>query len=137
VMSSPDGSCPLLVKAPRPRAHRRNGRPSASRHLFYWTHVRSALLRRANPLSKRAAEGPIVPGSMVGALQAADLLTALRALGLDTADLCRRVGLRPALLRDPAGSVPMHVAAELLAVAARRAGDPLVGLRAGARAQPR
>jgi AraC-like DNA-binding protein len=65
------------------------------------------------------------------------LLTALRALGLDTADLCRRVGLRTALLRDPAGSVPVPVVAELLALAARRAGDPLVGLHAGACTQPR
>ena len=79
----------------------------------------------------------MVPRSTVGTLQVVDLLTALRVLGLNTTDLCRRVGLRASLLQDPTASVPARVVVDLLAVAARRSGDPLVGLHAGEHTQPR
>lgn len=79
----------------------------------------------------------MVPRSTVGALQVADLLTALRVLGLDTTDLCRRIGLRASLLQDPAASVPARVVVDLLATAERRSGDPLVGLHTGEHTRPR
>ena len=79
----------------------------------------------------------MIPRSTVGALQVVDLLTALRVLGLDTTDLCRRVGLRASLLQDPAASVPARVVVDLLAAAERRSCDPLVGLHTGEHTRPR
>ncbi len=92
---------------------------------------------RANLLSKRATGSPIAPRSTVGTLQVLDLLTALRALGIDIGALCRVVGLRTSMLQDPAASVPASLVVDLFDEAARRSGDPLIGLHAGEQARPR
>jgi AraC-like DNA-binding protein len=73
----------------------------------------------------------------VGALQVVDLLTALGALGLEPAVLCRAVGLAPAVLRDPAARVPAPVVVALFVEAERRTEDPLIGLHAGELTEPR
>jgi AraC-like DNA-binding protein len=72
-----------------------------------------------------------------------DLLAALKSLGVPQRALYREIGpaasaLRAmTLLRDPAARVPADVMVNLLAVAERYTGDPLVGVHAGARAEPR
>lgn len=75
--------------------------------------------------------------STIGVLQVTDLLTALGALGINSTALCRAVGLQPSARRDEAGRLPARVAADLLVEAERRTHDPLVGLHAGMRAEPR
>src|SRR5262245_19037710 len=73
----------------------------------------------------------------VGALEVDDLLTALHALGLPPAALCRAVGLAPAVLRDATARLPASVPIRLLAEAAARTKDALIGLHAGEVARPR
>ena len=73
----------------------------------------------------------------VGVLQLLDLLKALRALGADTDRLCRAARVAPSALRDLGARVPESVVNKILTEAARRLRDPLVGLHAGEKAQPR
>lgn len=73
----------------------------------------------------------------VGALEVGDLLTALHALGLPPAALCRAVGLAPTVLRDATARLPASVPIRLLAEAAARTKDALIGLHAGEVARPR
>ena len=75
--------------------------------------------------------------STVGALQIADLLTALGDLGLEPASLCRAAGLEPSALNDPAARVSARVVVGLFSEAERRCGDRFVGLHAGQHAEPR
>lgn len=75
--------------------------------------------------------------STVGGVQVADLLTALAGLGVASTALYRAGGLKPSTLRDPSARIPAGVVVALLAEAQRRTRDPLIGLRAGARAEPR
>jgi AraC-like DNA-binding protein len=71
-----------------------------------------------------------------GGLQVLDVLTALRAIGVDPDSSCHAVGLRPRSLNDGA-RVPVDQVAALFAELERRTRDPLIGLHAGARAEPR
>jgi AraC-like DNA-binding protein len=73
----------------------------------------------------------------VGAPEVGDLLTALHALGLPPAALCRAVGLTLTVLRDATARLPASVPVRLLAEAAARTNDPLIGLHAGQVARPR
>jgi len=73
----------------------------------------------------------------VGTLQVGDVLTALHALGLPPAALCRTIGLAPAALRDSAARLPASVIVRLFSEAEARTNDALVGLHAGAVATPR
>lgn len=73
----------------------------------------------------------------VGVLQLLDLLKALRALDADTDRLCRAARVAPNALRDLGARVPESVVDKVLAEAARRLRDPLIGLHAGEKAQPR
>jgi hypothetical protein len=72
-----------------------------------------------------------------------DLLAALKSLGVPLRVQCREIGLSPSALRamtalrDPAARVPAAMMANLLAAAERYTGDPLVGVHAGERAEPR
>ncbi len=75
--------------------------------------------------------------SSVGNIQVVDLLEALRALGADTSALCASVGLSETALRQTDARVPSSRLLALLTCAERQLRDPLVGLHAGARAQPR
>lgn len=77
------------------------------------------------------------PESTVGGVQVADLLTALAGLGVATTSLYRAGGLKPSTLRDPAARIPAGVVVAVLAEAQRQTRDPLIGMRAGARAEPR
>lgn len=76
-------------------------------------------------------------GSTVGNIQVVDLLEALRALGADPAALCASVGLSERGLHETDARVSSVRLLALLARAERQLRDPLVGLHAGARAQPR
>jgi AraC-like DNA-binding protein len=75
--------------------------------------------------------------STVGGLQVADLVTALVGLGVASTSLYRAAGLKPSTLRDPSARIPAGVVVALLEEAQRRTRDPLIGLRAGACAEPR
>lgn len=72
----------------------------------------------------------------IGSRQMLDLLDALGAVGVDTAELCRTLGLEGARLRD-GEAVPCSRVLALLDAAARRAQDPCIGLHAGERSEPR
>ena len=79
----------------------------------------------------------------IGLVNMLDLLAALKSLGVPQRALYREIGpaasaLRAmTLLRDPAARIPADVMVNLLAAAERYTGDPLVGVHAGARAEPR
>ncbi|MDJ0946255.1 MAG: AraC family transcriptional regulator [Kiloniellales bacterium] len=61
---------------------------------------------------------------------------ALRRAGCNPDQICKAVGLRPAELRDPDASIPLHAYLNLLEVAADRSGDDCFGLRFGASYDP-
>lgn len=73
----------------------------------------------------------------VAALQVGEILRALAAAGVDTDAACGMAGLAAEDLHDPAACVPGLLLRRLFHAAARLAGDPLVGLHAGACADPR
>ncbi len=73
----------------------------------------------------------------VAVLLVVDLLSALRALGAASEQLCRAVGLRPSMLRDPGARVPWSALRGILDEAGRLLDDPLVGLHAAEKARPR
>jgi AraC-like DNA-binding protein len=92
----------------------------------------------ANLLSKEAKELPRVSQEpTVNALHVVDLLSALSRLGLDPAPLARTVGLRQSDLRKSGARIPVSFLGRIFVEAERRTGDPLIGLRAGERAEPR
>src|SRR5262245_40152310 len=62
------------------------------------------------------------------------VIRGLEAVGLDVRALCRVCGLSYAELADPETRVPRDQAGRLWREAAKRAGDPLLGLHAAARA---
>jgi AraC-like DNA-binding protein len=72
----------------------------------------------------------------IGSRQLLDLVDALAAIGIDTAALCREVGLDTGRLQD-AESAPAAAALALLDAAERRTRDPWVGLHAGEHSEPR
>lgn len=77
-----------------------------------------------------------MPPPTLGGLQVLDLLAALRAVGLDVDAACRRLGL--ARFSPTEGArVDSRTVAALFAEAESRFADPLVGLHAGDRCQPR
>ncbi len=61
---------------------------------------------------------------------------ALRRAGCNPEQLCDAVGLRPAELRDPDASIPLHSYLNLLELAARSCGDDCLGLHFGAGYDP-
>lgn len=64
------------------------------------------------------------------------LLDTLAEAGVDAPALLQEAGLRETALADPGGRVPVTAMSRLWAAAERLSGDPAVGLRVGARAQP-
>jgi AraC-like DNA-binding protein len=81
--------------------------------------------------------------SSIGLVNMLDLLAALKFLGVPQRALYREIGLSTsaqramALLHDPAARIPAAVMVNLLGAAERYTGDPLVGVHAGERAEPR
>ena len=79
----------------------------------------------------------------IGLVNLLDLLAALKSLGVPLRVQYREIGLSPpalhamTALRDPAARVPAAMMVNLLAAAERYTGDPLVGVHAGERAEPR
>lgn len=74
--------------------------------------------------------------STVGSMQVRELLRALQALGADADALAARVRLRSFWEENPDARVPASRLLQLLMLAERALHDDLVGLHAGARAQP-
>ena len=64
------------------------------------------------------------------------LLDTLAEAGVDAPALLQEAGLQETALADPGGRVPVTAMSRLWAAAERLSGDPAVGLRVGARAQP-
>jgi AraC-like DNA-binding protein len=75
--------------------------------------------------------------STVGGIHAADLLDALRGLGVNRASLLASVGLTAEELREPDARVPSSKLLALFQGAERQLGDPLVGMHAGERVHTR
>jgi AraC-like DNA-binding protein len=76
-------------------------------------------------------------GSTVGCINASDLVDALHALGADRRRLLAAAGLAAADLEDPDGRLPSSRLLALLREAAKRLGDPLVGLHAAEKVRTR
>src|SRR5262249_50183059 len=73
----------------------------------------------------------------VGGLQTADLLAALGQLGLDRDELCRAAGVDRQALNSLDSRIPTEQFVGILVEAERRRQDPLIGLHAGERCEPR
>jgi AraC-like DNA-binding protein len=73
----------------------------------------------------------------VGGLQTLDLLAALAQLGLDRDELCRAAGVDRQALDKPDSRVPTEEFVGILMEAERRRQDPLIGMHAGERCEPR
>jgi AraC-like DNA-binding protein len=73
----------------------------------------------------------------IGVLQVLDLLRALGTLGAEPEHLCRAARLEPNTLRDLGARVPESIVERILDEAAHRLRDPLVGLHAAEKSQPR
>src|SRR5262245_15847423 len=73
----------------------------------------------------------------VGGLQTADLLAALGQLGLDRDELCRAAGVDRQALDRPDSRIPTAQFVAVLTEAERRRRDPLIGIHAGERCEPR
>ena len=73
----------------------------------------------------------------VGGLQMLDLLTALAQLGLDPDELCHAAGVDRQALGKPESRIPTEQFVGILVEAERRRQDPLIGMHAGERSEPR
>jgi AraC-like DNA-binding protein len=73
----------------------------------------------------------------VGGLQTVDLLAALGQLGLDQDELCRAAGVDRQALDRPDSRIPTAQFVGILSEAERRRQDPLIGMHAGERCEPR
>jgi hypothetical protein len=73
----------------------------------------------------------------VGGLQTLDLLAALAQLGLDPDELCRTAGVDRQALARPDSRIPTEQFVGILMEAERRRQDPLIGMHAGERCEPR
>src|SRR5262245_862497 len=73
----------------------------------------------------------------VGGLQTADLLTALGQLGLDREELCRAAGVDWQALESLDSRIPTEQFVAILGEAERCRQDPLIGMHAGERCEPR
>ena len=73
----------------------------------------------------------------VGGLQTLDLLAALAQLGLDPDELCRAAGVDQQALDRPDIRIPTEQFVGILMEAERRRQDPLIGMHAGERCEPR
>jgi AraC-like DNA-binding protein len=73
----------------------------------------------------------------VGGLQTADLLAALGQLGLDRDELCHAAGVDRQALDRPDSRIPAEQFVGILMEAERRRQDPLIGMHAGERCEPR
>jgi len=73
----------------------------------------------------------------VGGLQMLDLLAALAQLGLDPDELCDAAGVDRQALDRPDSRIPTEQFVGILMEAERRRHDPLIGMHAGERCEPR
>jgi AraC-like DNA-binding protein len=73
----------------------------------------------------------------VGGLQTLDLLAALAQLGLDRDELCCAAGVDWQALDRPDNRIPTEQFVGILMEAERRRQDPLIGMHAGERCEPR
>jgi AraC-like DNA-binding protein len=73
----------------------------------------------------------------VGGLQTLDLLAALAQLGLDRDELCRAAGVDQQALDRPDSRIRTEQFVGILMEAERRRQDPLIGMHAGERCEPR
>jgi len=73
----------------------------------------------------------------VGGLQILDLLAALAQLGLDQDELCHAAGVDRRALDRPDSRIPTEQFVGILVEAERRRQDPLIGIHAGERCEPR
>src|SRR5262245_42458044 len=73
----------------------------------------------------------------VDGIQTADLLAALGQLGLDRNELCRAAGVDWQALESPDSRIPTEQFVAILKEAERCRQDPLIGMHAGERCEPR
>ena len=73
----------------------------------------------------------------VGGIQMLDLLAALAQLGLDPDELCHAAGVDRQALGRPDSRIPTEQFVGILVEAERRRQDPLIGMHAGERCEPR
>src|SRR5262245_39388667 len=73
----------------------------------------------------------------VGGLQTLDLLAALAQLGLDRDELCFTAGVDQQAIHRPDSRIPTEQFVGILMDAERRRQDPLIGMHAGERCEPR
>ncbi|HXJ37607.1 MAG TPA: AraC family transcriptional regulator [Candidatus Eisenbacteria bacterium] len=78
-----------------------------------------------------------MPDPTIAGIHVLDILDAMKAVGLDPAGLCAAAGLDLEALRVPEVRLPGETAMRIFTAAERLTGDPVIGLHAGGRAQPR
>lgn len=100
------------------------------------THIVSALPSANSHRPSVALAGRMLPPGDIHMGLAQGIAPALRDFGIDPAPLIRMAGLRPSLMDDAAGTIPLSVLGRLLTLGVARTNCPHFGLLVGKHASP-